>query len=720
MQLDFKLDNMQVGMGTLFTGYIDYAKSVIIYRALPDLRDGLKPVNRCTLYTAYNMRKRSGTVKCAKIASDVTANYHPHGDASVYEALVLLTTGNGAMSIPLLYGDSNFGRVTSSERHAASRYTEARISEDALKYYCEEMNGIRMIPNFDSTTTMPELFPVKFPAVLCNSQEGVAVGFRGKMPSFNVIDVLNLVKEYIKDGECHTVIMPDFVTGGYYIQNNKELAKLMTIGTAKLKLRGRVEVMDKNILITEFPYGKTAGMLKKQIEDAEISGVRSVNDASEKGVDRVLIECTGKNRVDEVLYALYKKTDLQCTFSADLTCILDSAPVTLGVFGIVGEWVKWRRTVLERSLKDSLQGAKDRARASRAFVELMSKRDKMEEFCNLVIKKSKEEAIQFVLDNYDNSIIDYDLAVWLISRRLSDFRRGERYVEEYERCKATIDALENDLQDIDGVILRQCDEMIEDKKVSHVRRTEISNKDYNFVKSEEEQMVYVDNTTCYYMIKDNFIRKYRFESQIPKGTGYLEASASATLLGIDNRGRVIRLYCKDIPYTANNEVGTYIPKYLGLEESDDYEVLYLDELDGKKKVVVYDDGFVGFLDTYEWLNSKKQMRVVERGINGMYAKNVAGVYDYEPSGYLYVIDTAGRISYVLLDTIKQMDRTARKKVFELKKNTKIKSLAVVDGITGYNMLNNVGSYCGPTLRYLASANDFLGDASLFQASYTAI
>lgn len=718
MQLEFSLDSMQEGMASLFKGYIDFAKSVVVYRALPDIRDGLKPVNRCTLYAAYTMRNK-GRIKCSKIASEVSAQYHPHGDASVYEALVPLTTSNGTMAIPLLFGDSNFGRVTSSERHAASRYTEAHISEDALKYYCKEMNGITMIPNFDSTTTMPELFPVMFPAVLCNSQEGVAVGFRGKMPSFNLHDVIELTKEYIKDGKCSTVIMPDFVTGGYYIQNNKELAKLMTVGTAKLKLRGRVEIQGKNIIITEFPFGKTAGILKKQIEDKDISGVKSVRDASEMGVDHVIVECSSKNRVDEVLYSLYKNTDLQCTFSADLTCVLDSAPVTLGVWGIIAEWVKWRRTVLEKSLTLDLQDAEARAVTSRAFMELLSDRPKCEEFCNLVVKRSVNEAVEFVLSNFDNKIITRDLAQWLTRRRLSDFRDGGKYSEEYRRAMDEINKIKAGLSDIDGLIVSQLDAMSQEKKFSHVRRTEISNKDYNFSTSQDEVEVYVDNTSCYYMIKDNFIRKYRFESQLPKGSSYLVASASTVLLGVDNRGRVIRIYCKDIPYTNNNDVGTYIPKYLGLDESDDYSVLYLDELTGDKKVVVYDDGFVGFLDTSEWFDSKKQMRVVERGIDNANASKVAGIVDYEPNSMLYVVDNAGRISYCYLDEVKQMNRTARKKVFELKKNCKISSFAIMDGVTGYSFLRNVEYYGGSTLKYLNHSDDVVGDMSVFQSSMTA-
>ena len=715
MQLEFNLDSMQVGMSTLVKGYIDFSKSVITYRALPDIRDGLKPVNRCTLYAAYTM-KNKGRIKCSKIASEVSAQYHPHGDVAVYEALVPLTTSNGSMAIPLLFGDSNFGRVTSSERHAASRYTEAHISEDALKYYCREMNGINMIPNFDSTTVMPELFPVVFPAVLCNSQEGVAVGFRGKMPSFNLHDVIELTKEYIRDGKCSTVIMPDFVTGGYYIQNNKELAKLMTVGNAKLKLRGRVEIQGKNIVITEFPFGKTAGGLRKQIEDKDISGVKSVRDASEGGNDRVIVECSSRNRVDEVLFALYKQTDLQCTFSADLTCVLDSAPITLGVWGIIGEWVKWRREVLKRSLTLDLQEAEKRAVTSRAFMELLNDRAKCEEFCNLVIKRSVDGAVEFLLANFDNDIITRDLAYWLTRRRLSDFRDGGKYTEEYRHAMDEISHIKTCLDDVDAVIVSQLDEMSEEKKLTHARRTEISNKDYNFSSAQQPQEVYVDNTLCYYVMKDNFIRKYRFESQIPAGSAYLTASASATLLGIDNRGRVIRLYCKDIPYTSNSDVGTYIPKYLGLDETDDYAVLYLDELSASKKVIIYEDGFLGFLDTAEWLDSRKQMRVVERGIDNLNACKVAGVADYSDNMMLYVVDNVGRISYCYLDEIKKMNRTARKKVFELKKGCKIKSFAVMDGISGYNFLRNVGEYGGSTLKFLKDKDDLVGDVSVFQSS----
>lgn len=715
---DFKLESMQEGMQSLWQGYVDYAKSVVIYRALPDLRDGLKPVNRCTLYVTYKLKDK-GMIKSQKITGDVIASYHPHGDASVYEALVPLTTANGAMQIPLLFGDSNFGNVLTDERHAAQRYTETCISNDALKYYCQEMNGIQMIPNFDNTTTMPELFPVWFPAVLCNSQEGVAVGFRGKMPSFNLLDVLKLTKEFIETGKCSTVIMPDFVTGGFYIQNNKELQKLMTVGTAKIKLRARVEIRDKDIIITEFPYGKTLGKLAKQIESKNIQGIRAVKD--QNGYDGVAlaVECTSKNKVDEVLYSLYKNTDLQSTFSADLTCILNDTPVTLGVWGIIEKWVEWRREVLKRSITDTLSSLKTDLQASRAFIELLKDKEKCDEFCRLVMKVSAEEGVKYLLANFDNEIITSDLAHWLTRRRISDFKNGGRYAVQYQQLTSQINALESDLENVDAVIIRQLDSILEEKKISHARRTEITSKDYNFNVIEEEKEVFVDTSICYYTIKENFIRKYRYESQVPKDCAYMQAPANVTLIGVDNRGRVIRIYCKDIPYTSNTEIGVYIPSYLGIEETDDYSVLYLDVLDGKKKLIIYNDGYLGTLDTAEWLDCKKQIRVVERGVDNVNAKLIAGIEDFDENSWLYVCDNLGRLSYVCMSTVKQMNRTARKKVFDVKKGSAIRSYAVLDGYEGYAMLKDVSKYGGARLKYLNSQADLTGDLSKFKLSYVA-
>lgn len=714
--LDYNNEEMQEGMGSLFSGYIDYSKSVIIYRALPDLRDGLKPVNRCSAFVYYGLKDK-GNIKCQK-ACGLVLDYHPHGADSVYSAQALLTDRNRTMFVPILKGHGAFGDVCTDTKPAAMRYTEAQISDDALKYYFQDMCGISMIPNYNSTAKMPEVLPVSFPAVLCNSQEGIAVGFRGKMPSFNLIDVLNLTKEYINNGKCSTVILPDFVTGGYYIQNHKELSKLMSIGTAKLKLRGRIEVVDKNIIIYEFPYGKTLDGIKKQIDDKELPYIKSASDANEmaKGV-RLIVECTAKNRVDEVIYSLYKNTDLQYTFSADLTCVLDSAPLTVGVWGIIEQWVKWRRTVLTRAYTSYLSGSKEDIKLTSAFIELLKYPDKKHEFIRLITQVSKEDAVKYLLDNFDNEIITYDLAHWLSRRRLDELRTGGKHKDAYDELESRIKYLEHAIENIDEVICSQLDEMIASKSAYHVRRTEITSKDYNFTVTEEEKEVYVDTATCYYAIKDNFLRKYRYEHSVPAGLGFIEASASAVLVGVDNRGRVIRIYCKDINYTTNNEMGTYIPTYLDLNETDDYAILYLDVLDGSKKLVLYKDGYVGVLDTSEWMDCKKQVRVIERGVDNTSAHLIAGIEDFNETDWLYACDNKGRLSYVAMTMVKQMNRTARKKVFEVKKDCFIYSYSVLPKVEGYAMLKDISEYGGSRMKYLKSQADLVGDVSKFKLSF---
>lgn len=329
--IDFS--KITVGMKNLTEGYIDYSQEVIKNRALPDLRDGFKPVNRRIMYTLYSKFKKGEQVKSNTVVGAVM-KLHPHGDASIYSALVLMVDKNGTMSMPVIEGQGNFGGVHTTDPAAASRYTEIKLHPFAQEYF-GEMNGINFVPNYDATASEPDVLPVSFPAILCNSTSGIAVGFRSNMPSFNFNDVIDLTMEYIKNGKCTTVIYPDFVTGGFYVKNNKELDKLMRTGLAKIKLRGRVTTAGKEITVVEFPFGKTIQGLQAQIQAANINGVKDVGDVDDfehgKGL---LIACSAKNKVNDVLLQLYKDSDLQYTFSADLMSILDGKPVRYGVWGI--------------------------------------------------------------------------------------------------------------------------------------------------------------------------------------------------------------------------------------------------------------------------------------------------------------------------------------------------------------------------------------------------
>ena len=261
----YDLSTISSGVEYLKNGYIEYAQEVISGRALPDVHDGLKPVNRRIIETLRTGKVTKSYMKSARIAGNVLA-LHPHGDASVYAAMVLMTQENGSLAFPLMDGGGNYGGVYKDDPPAAPRYTEARLHPNANEYF-GEMNGIDMIPNFDSTLSEPVVFPVSFPAVLVNATSGIAVGFRSNIPSFNFNDVCDLVTEFIDKGKCETVIEPDFVTGGYYVRNQKELLKLMQAGTGKIKLRARTITDGKKIIVTEVPYGKTIQKLMKQINN---------------------------------------------------------------------------------------------------------------------------------------------------------------------------------------------------------------------------------------------------------------------------------------------------------------------------------------------------------------------------------------------------------------------------------------------------------------------
>ena len=697
-----------VGLKNLVDGYLDYSREVIINRALPELRDGLKPVNRRILYTMHKTMKKGSKSKCSDIAGSVM-RYHPHGDAPIYDALVLMVESNGSMSLPLIEGQGNFGGVTTTDSPAASRYTEAKLNEFSDNYF-GELDGVKFVPNFDSTDVEPEVLSVSFPAVLCNSQTGIAVGFRSNMPSFNFNDVIDLTLEYIKNGKCSTVICPDFATGGYYVKNDKELRKLMETGSGKIKLRGKVTKIGKEITVVEFPYGKTIQRLKSQIEKSEIGGIREVGDVADFDHGTGLcIDCTSKMRVDDVLLSLYNYTDLQCNFVADMMTIHNGVPVRLGVWDIVAEWVKWRRSVLAKHYESILDGLKAKIRQSRAFIELIADKTKLDEVTRLILKVGDKEAIAYILENYDNDIIDKDLASWIVSRRINAFRDGGKYQREFNDLTNSIAYYERYLNDVDSAIVEQLNALKSKYGSLHTRRTEITTEDYEFKVADTGETV-KDTTECVYTLKKGFLKKMRATfanaDDIANAEYSFTASASETLVAFDNRGRVLRIYCEDIPYSGVSELGTYIPKYCDFIETMDYRIWYIGVLDGGTRMILYKDGNIGFLDTSEWTSVTRRVRVHEKGICTDCADIVGAVFEEVPE-WLLVLDTQSRISIVDTRNIKRKGRTAKTRVFNLKSGDFIASYATVSNDEIYSTLGSLDYYYAPKFSFLKDASDWM-------------
>lgn len=700
-----RLDKLQVSSGVryLAEGYIDYAEEVISERALVGVLDGLKPVNRRILWTMHN-EKQSNFIKSQRCSGNVLA-YHPHGDVAVYKASVPMTDRSGAYHFPLIEGSGNFGNVSSGLQASAPRYTEMRLHANASEFL-GQLDGVDMIPNFDATLSEPKLLPVSFPNVLVNASEGIAVGFSSKIPSFNFNDVIDLCIEYIDNGECTTVIEPDFVTRGYYVRNNKELKKLMMVGKASLKLRGKVMQEGKVIRITEVPYGKPATMLKKQIDDRGIQNVSTCGNVTDKEGAGLVIECRTKNSVDGVLYDLYKDTDLQYNFNANMVVVHNGVPKTMGVWKIIETWVEWRKSVLMTQYTKDIDVCKKKMRESETFMKLIEMTDIKNEFVNRVSQNGRADAVKWLKEQVKDEIPS-DLLDWVARRPLDYYHTGGPFARQFSEMKAELENLESKVADITTAVR---DDLLRVKRTygsSMPRRTEVTTVDYEFAKDKGEAKV--DNSYCVYAMKNNFLKKLRYMDNTQEYDYQFEGGASDTLVAFDNMGRVLRVYAQDLVLNTPQEMGVYLPRHLELGDvDDDYKIMWIGRLDGSEKTLLYKDGTVGFLDTSEWLNQGRQVRVLKNGVS-QYAGLVGAVLDELPE-VLMTLDNNGRVGYVETAGIKHKARTARTRVWDVKADSEIIGYcgcSLTDACIVFR--NNMSNYKAPRIKNLEDEKDFNGE-----------
>ena len=309
--------------------YIEYAMSVIVGRALPDVRDGLKPVHRRILYAMYedNLTADKPFKKSATCVGDVLGRYHPHGDASVYDALVRLAQ-DFSMRYPLVDGHGNFGSIE-GDGAAAMRYTEARLEKFAQEVYLKDLDKtVNFIPNYDETEKEPEVLPVRVPNLLINGAEGIAVGMSTSIPPHNLGEVIDVVRAYIDNPEITTRELmeympgPDFPTGGI-IANKSGLAEIYETGSGKIKLRGKIDIelgkrkADKDkMVITEIPYTMIGAGINKflvdvaeLVESKKLTDVVDISNQSNKDGIRIVLELKKDADVEKIRNILYKKTD---------------------------------------------------------------------------------------------------------------------------------------------------------------------------------------------------------------------------------------------------------------------------------------------------------------------------------------------------------------------------------------------------------------------------
>lgn len=334
--------------------YIDYAMSVIISRALPDVRDGLKPVQRRTLYDMYELGIRYDRPyrKCARIVGDTMGKYHPHGDSSIYEALVVMAQ-DFKKGKTLVDGHGNFGSIE-GDGAAAMRYTEARLEKLTQEVFLADLdkNVVDFVPNFDETEKEPEVLPVRIPNLLVNGADGIAVGMATSIPPHNLGEVVDAVKAYMKNNDISVKGLmrylkgPDFPTGGIVV-NKDELLKIYETGTGKLRIRGRVQVEQqkgtrKQLIITEIPYsmiganiGKFLNDVASLVESKKTTDIVDISNQSSKEGIRIVLELKKDADVENLINMLYKKTRLEDTFGVNMLAVAGRRPETLSLKQII-------------------------------------------------------------------------------------------------------------------------------------------------------------------------------------------------------------------------------------------------------------------------------------------------------------------------------------------------------------------------------------------------
>lgn len=353
--------------------YIDYAMSVIVARALPDARDGLKPVQRRTLYDMHELGIRYDKPyrKCARIVGDTMGKYHPHGDSSIYEALVVMSQ-EFKKGLPLVDGHGNFGSIE-GDGAAAMRYTEARLQKVTQEAYLSDLdkNVVDFVPNFDETEKEPEVLPVKIPNLLVNGAEGIAVGMTTSIPPHNLSEVIDAVKAYMNNPDITTrelmqyVKGPDFPTGGIVV-NKDELPNIYETGQGRIKIRGRVLVeKGKNgrdrLIITEIPYtmiganiGKFLNDICNLVESKKTSDIVDISNQSSKEGIRIVLDLKRNADTDNLLNMLYKKTRLEDTFGVNMLAVADGRPETMGLKQIIKRNVEFQYELSTRKYKTLL------------------------------------------------------------------------------------------------------------------------------------------------------------------------------------------------------------------------------------------------------------------------------------------------------------------------------------------------------------------------------
>lgn len=622
------------------TAFLDYAMSVIVDRALPDVRDGLKPVHRRILYSMWQagLRSTAKFKKCATVVGDVLGKYHPHGDTAVYDSLVRMAQ-DFSLRYPLIKGQGNFGSID-GDSPAAYRYTEAKLAGIAEELLLDiDKDTVDFRPNYDGSHQEPKVLPARLPNLLLNGTLGIAVGMATNIPPHNLTEVCTAIEALIENPDITVeelvqhVPGPDFPTGGIIYDKN-EIKQAYATGRGGIVMRAKTEIVEEKsgsfrIIVSELPYQVNKATLVEKIAELvtekRIEGIRDLRDESNKEGIRVVVELKKDAYPKKILNQLFKMTQLQETFHVNSLCLVEGIqPRVLTLKSLLEEYLAHRKEIVRRRTQYDLDRAKERLHILEGLRIALLKIDEV--IATIKKSKDKDEAKVNLMSKFRLSDIQSTAILEMRLQQLANLERM-KVEQEYDEKKKLIDELEGILgsvKKIAAIIKKEVADLKE--KYGDERRTQIVPHPVGEFSMED---LVPQEETMVMLTDDGYIKRLppdTFKSQGRGGKGIVGLATKeedmvrqmfmtnthTEILFFTSRGRVFRLKAYDLPQASRTAKGQAIVNFLQLAPGEKVSVtLPMDDIEGTKfLVMVTSQGTIKKCDLEQFSNVRRSGLIV--------------------------------------------------------------------------------------------------------------
>lgn len=669
---------------TLEWNYMPYAMSVIVSRAIPEI-DGFKPSHRKLLYTMFKMNLLKGDRTKSSNVVGQTMKLNPHGDSAIYETLVRLTEGNGALLLPFVDSKGNFGKQYSRDMaYAAPRYTEVKLSSVCQEIFADiDKNTVTFVDNYDGSMKEPLLLPTTFPNILVNPNLGIAVGMASSICSFNLKEVCKTTIQLLKNENADilaTLKAPDFPTGGQLIYNQNELKHIYETGRGNVKVRAKYRYDEKNncIEIYEIPYTTNIEAIMDKIfalvKSGKIRDITDVRDETDLNGLKITIDVKRNTKADLLMHRLYHMTPLSDTFNCNFNILIDSKPMTLGIRSILNYWIEFRINSIKRQLEFDISKKSEKYHLLVGLSKILIDIDKA---ISIIRHTEKEEMV--VPNIMESFSIDEKQSEYIAEIKLRNINKEYilKRIEELDNIKKEIENLTetlNDEQKIKEIIITQLKQI--SKKYGQDRKTEIIMEEE--IEDIPEQELIEDYGIRLFLTEQNYFKKISLISLRSAGEQKLkeddkiifeiETTNKADILLFSDKQNLYKLKANDVVDTKASSFGEYLFNILGMEQ--DEKIIYMTTTYDYTgfMIFLFDNGKAAKIQLSSYAtktNRKKIINAYSKKANVVFMKKLE-----QDSDFLLLRDT----DKALLFNTSLLPLTASKnasgiQVYKLKKNS---------------------------------------------------